>query len=232
MLVSAMFISLGFLAGCGKKAPPVPAAQPEPAPAAVAAADPEPEPEPEAAPAPSAGPSTNVDLQITLTRADGARHAGHVRLVERSTDWYGEEDWTSAASDVRLQVEGAGGESKAAWKDLRKLTVTIAKVSEASDCSYDSNYTPWMYDCTLRNLGQAVTTDGKTWTITDRYKWRLTFDDGSSEEFWLSKHPARQQDETAVGLDSVGENYDLYIGLQDRLREEAKTMVTGITVQP
>ncbi|MFH1466716.1 MAG: hypothetical protein ABIO70_20185 [Pseudomonadota bacterium] len=232
MLASTLFIALGLLVGCGKKAPPVPAAQPEPAPAPAPAAEPEPEqPEPEVAPAAPAGPAVNVDLQVTVNRADGSHHSGHVWLLERSTDWYGEEDWSVDADDIRLQIDAGKGESKSRWEDLKKVTVSIAKVSESSDCTYDSNYTPWMYDCTLRNQGQAVTTDGKTWDVTDRHKWRLTFDDGSTEEFWLSKYPARQQDEATVGLDSAGENYDLYIALQDRLREEVKTMVTGITVQ-
>lgn len=230
MVAPLLFVALGLTLGCGKKAPPASAVEPQAAPVVVTP-EPASEPEPEAAPAAPAKPSENVSLRVTLTRADGSTHAGRVRLVERSTDWYAEQDWSADAGDIRLQLEGAGGETRVPWTDLKKVTVTLAKVSEASDCSYDSNYSPWMYDCTLRNKGTATVADGKSWEITDRFKWRLTWEDGSSEEFWLFKHPARQQDEATVGLDSEGENYDLYTALQDRLREELKTMVTGIVIQ-
>jgi len=177
-----------------------------------------------------AAPSTNADLQVMLARNDGSTQAGRVQLVERSSDWYAEAVWTADPDDVKLQLEGNGTEVMASWAEIKKISVTIVKVSESSDCTYDSNFTPWLYDCTLRNEGTAVTTDGRSWQVTDRHKWRFNFDDGSSQEFWLSKHPAREQDANTVGLDSSGENYDLYITLQDRLREEVKTMVTGVTV--
>jgi hypothetical protein len=238
---STWIFVLGFAVACGEKAPPEASAEPT-----QAAATPAPEPtEPaveappveeapvEAAPAPApepAIPASNADLQITVSFNDGSSKAGHVWLVERSTDWYAEEDWTSAAGQVKLQLEGNGTEIMAPWSEIKKIQVVIAKVSESSDCTYNSDFRPWMYDCTLRNKGTATTVDGRSWDITDRHKWRVSFDGGDSAEFWLYKHPARQQDEETVGLDSTGENYDLYIGLQDRLREEVKTMVTGVTV--
>ncbi len=176
---------------------------------------------------------SNVDLKITVTHNDGSAHAGRVVRLARSTDWYGEEDWSHAAGDIKLQLEGSGGEIAADWAEIKSITVKIAKVSESTDCTYDSNFSPWMYDCTLRNQASAVTRDGRSWEVTSRHKWRFTYDDDSSEEFWLYKHPARMQDTRTVNLsDASGENYDLYIELQDRLREEVKTMVTGITVTP
>ena len=68
--------------------------------------------------------------------------------------------------------------------------------------------------------------------MNNRHKWRLVFDDDSEVEFWLKKHPAREQDEEVVGLDSGNpENYELYTRLQQRLRDElATTMVTKIQV--
>ncbi len=235
---SSLFIVVAMLTACGEKVPPEATlvASAETAEAVAEAAptpEPEPEPEPEPDPEPEpepAVPTTNADLTISVAFNDGSTKAGHVWLVERSTDWYGEEGWTGDLDDVKLQLEGNGTEIMAPWQDIKKLSVTIAKVSESSDCTYDSNFTPWMYDCTLRNKGIATTTDGRSWEITDRHKWRLSFDGGESAEFWLYKHPARQQDSETVGLDSTGENYDLYIALQDRLREEVKTMVTGVTV--
>ncbi len=234
---SMWIFTLGFAVACGEKTPPEPAAEPTPAapeevapapePDATLAPEPEPEPEPAAEPA---LPSSTVDLTVTVKLNDGSTKAGHAWLIERSTDWYGEEGWTASAADVKLQLEGNGTEIKSPWAEIASISVEIAKVSESSDCTYDSDYSPWMYDCTLRNKGKAVTTDGRSWDITDRHKWRISFDGGESQEFWLYKHPARQQDAQTVGLDSSGENYDLYIELQDRLREEVKTMVTGVTV--
>lgn len=232
-------IVLGFATACGEKVPPEVAAEapqvaPEAAPVVEAPAAEEPtveEPVVEVPIPEPALPSTNADLQVSLTFNDGTSKAGHVWLVERSSDWYGEAAWDSADGDVTLQLEGNGTEIAASWSEIKKISVTIAKVSESSDCTYDSDFSPWMYNCTLRNKGTAVTTDGRSWEITDRHKWRLSFDGGDSAEFWLYKHPARQQDEQTVGLDSSGENYDLYIALQDRLREEVKTMVTGVTVK-
>ena len=228
---SNLIFVIGLLTACGEKAPPEAAAEAAAEAAPEVAPEPKPEPEPEPVPEPEpAMPSTNADLQVGVSLNDGSSKSGHVWLVQRSTDWYGEEGWTSAVDEVKLQLEGNGTEIHAPWADIKKISVTIAKVSESSDCTYDSNYTPWMYDCTLRNKGNAVTTDGRSWEITDRHKWRLSFDGGEELEFWLYKHPARQQDDETVGLDSAGENYDLYIGLQDRLREEVKTMVAGVTV--
>jgi len=226
---SLIFI-IGLTTACGEKTPPEAAASaaPEPVPEPTATLVPEPVPEPE--PVAPAIPATNADLTISVSYNDGTQKAGHVWLVERTSDWYGDKGWTSTAGDVTLQLEGNGTEINAPWADIKKLSVVIAKVSESSDCTYDSDFSPWMYDCTLRNKGTAVTTDGRSWEVTDRHKWRLSFDGGENTEFWLYKHPARAQDSETVGLDSSGENYDLYILLQDRLREEVKTMVTGVTV--
>ena len=174
---------------------------------------------------------SNVDLKVTVTHNDGSAHAGRVVRLARSTDWYGEADWTTSSGDVKLQLEGSDGERSVDWSEIKSVTIKIAKVSESTDCTYDSNFSPWMYDCTLRNQASAVTRDGRSWEVTSRHKWRLTYDDDSSEEFWLYKHPARMQDIRTVSLsDASGENYDLYIELQDRLREEVKTMVSGISL--
>ena len=76
--------------------------------------------------------------------------------------------------------------------------------------------------CVLRNTPKTRTTDGKTWTVTTRNKWKFTFDDDSEVEFYVHKLPAREQDDEAAGLDSV-ENYDLYGKLQGSVMELAKT---------
>lgn len=227
-----------LLASCGPKAPPAASADaassaapaPPPTPATPPAATPAPV---EAQPETPAAPVANVDLRVTVGRADGTKKSGHVKRIERSTDWFGEADWTIESEKLLILGENAGKESRLAWKDIRSLTVTPGKPADDTDCSYDSNFTPWMYDCTLRTTCKATGTDGKTYEVTSREKWRFTFDDDSSVEFWLVKYPSREQDEgTARVEDEVNENYAMYEKLQARLRTEIKTMVTSISVAP
>ncbi len=232
------WILVSFLAAaCGpKEVPPAPAAA-SLAPAPVAA---EPEPEPpapaEVVPVEKAPPKDNVDLFVTVTRADGKKHEGRIRVLERSTDWFGEEDWTTDPTDLKVTLEAGGKEMDVDWKTLRSVTIKFAKVSpENTDCFYDSEFSPWMYACTLNSDSTAVTTDGKTWKVTGRHKWRLTFLDGTTEEFWLFKHPARMHDPKTYDIDVEAdqlENVALYEELQNRLWVEAKTVVTGVTIKP
>ena len=62
--------------------------------------------------------------------------------------------------------------------------------------------------------------------------WRDT-PAGTEVEFWLKKHSARQQDDAVVDLDTVDpENRDLYVRLQQQLREDVKgELVVSIRVQ-
>lgn len=189
------------------------------------------EPVVEEKPVEPAPPATNADFKAVVTMADGTAKSGHVKLIERSTDWYAEEDWTSDASELKLSLETDSEMRSVTWKDISSVKIVVPKVSDSTDCTYDSDYTPWMYDCTLKTTGEAVTTDGKSWKIETRNKWRFTFDDDSTVEFWLKKYPSRMQDTRTVQLsDATGENYDLYIELQDRLREDVKTMPIGIKI--
>lgn len=219
-----------LLAACGPKTPPPAPAEPAPAPAPVAAAEPEPEPEPE----PPAPPPSNADFNATVTRADGTATSGHVKRVERSTDWFGEADWSTEAKDVKLSLEKGNTGKDVTWAEIKSIAIVPGKVPADADCVYDSNWTPWMYDCTVKTAPTFTLKDGSTgWTTTDRHKWRLTLDNDTSVEFWLYKHPARQQDEKVVDLETTNpENFELYSALQDRLRQEIKTtMVTKVSVQ-
>jgi len=210
---------LSMLLACGpKKAPEAPAAVAAPvAPVAPVVEEPEPEPEPEAPPA----PIINADLQVKLTRANGSTVSGHLVRIERSDDWFGEEGWDTDKSELVFNGEGTGEYRKITWPEVSAVTVKPGGVPADVDCVYDSNYTPWMYDCTLKIPSTVKTKDGKSYTVDSRQKWRFVFEDGQEVEFWLKKHPAREQDENRVDLDTVNpENYDLYSKLQQRLRAE------------
>ena len=73
------------------------------------------------------------------------------------------------------------------------MTIRPGNASNA-DCSYESDYIPWMYTCETRNTSSASLKAGGRYSIISRHKWRLTFDDDSQVEFWLYKHAARMQD--------------------------------------
>ncbi len=185
-----------------------------------APAEAEEEPAPDEPPPP---PPDNVDWTVDIKRADGSTVTARVTRVERSSDWWGEADWLDAPGDLKLTLEGYGTEVEVSWDELK--SVVIAKGNPAdSDCAYSSDYNPWMYTCEVKIKSTATTLDGKKWTVVSRHKWHFQFEDGTTLEFWLYKHPARMQDPD----NTDGENYDVYSQLQDRLRVEMKTLVTSI----
>ena len=204
--------------------PPAP-----PAPPAAPAPPPEPEPEPEPEPA-----ANNADLTVTLRFANGTSRSGHVKRIERSEDFFGDEGWLTDAA--KLEIEGEAGTTikEFPWTEVKSVTVTPGKVPADVSCTYSTEVTPWLYDCTLTTTGKAVTKDGKTWTVSNRHKWRFTFDDDSQVEFWLYKYAARMQDTTVVDLETVDpENLELYVQLQAQLKQEltGANFVTGVSIQ-
>ena len=210
-----------LLVACGKKKAPEAAADATPAttapaPAPEPEAPPEPEPEPEPEP-----PKSNADFNAVITLVDGTTHSGHVKRVERGHDWYAENGYSDDSGDLKLELEGNGTLVEKTWDEIDRIDIAYEGRS-GIDCTYDSNFTPWMYMCVLRNTPKTRTTDGKTWTVTTRNKWKFPFDDDSEVEFYVHKLPAREQDDEAAGLDSV-ENYDLYGKLQGSVMELAKT---------
>lgn len=228
--MNTALLALALVLGCGgKKAAPEAAAAPAAPVAAPAAAQPEPEPEP--TPPPEV---INADFTATVKFADGTSKSGHVKRVERSDDFYGEAGWLT--EDKKLVIEGETGAVAIMlpWSKVRTVSVTPGKVPADVSCTYTTEFTPWMYDCTLTTTGKVTDSDGKSWTVANRHRWRFTFDDGSQVEFWLYKYSARQQDETVVDLDTTDpENLSLYGKLQEQLRSDIKSgrFVTAITVQ-
>lgn len=226
--VPVLFLALVAAKGGKKKDEPAPAPPPAPAPAAEA---PAPAAEPEAPPAPKV--VKNADFTATLTYADGTTKAGKVQGVERTADFYGDEGWTDDESKLKLQVEAAGTEKMVAWKDVKSISVVPGKVPDDVDCTYSSDFTPWMYDCTLRTTVNVALKDGSKGAVTNRHKWRFTWSDGTTTEFSLYKYSAREQDDREIefGEEQV-ENMALYTKLQDKLRSDVKTtLVKSVTVQ-
>ncbi|TVQ86499.1 MAG: hypothetical protein EA397_20080 [Deltaproteobacteria bacterium] len=204
-----------LLAGCGKKSVPAPEPPPPEPVAAAPAPPPEPEPEPE-----PAAPINNVDFSFELTRADGTVVEGRAVRLERGVDWYAEEGWSTEARDVQLSLERGSDMKDVPWTDVSQIDVSYGGKGDI-DCLYDSNYTPWMYMCTLKATATAKLSDGSTWTVTNRHQWQITLSDDTQVHFYLAKLPARQQDDQAADLDST-ENYQLYGALQKQVLEQAK----------
>ena len=226
---------IAFVA-CGEKKPPEAAAEEataavEEAPAPVAEPEPEPEPEPTPPPEPEP-PANNADVSLSVSFGDGTTASGHISRIERSSDWYGEMGWEDSASKLTIELEGNGTLRDATWNEIKSISIAPGAVSSATDCTYSSEYSPWMYTCELRTPSTAITTDGKKWKVNTRHKWKFIYDDGTEVEFWLTKHPARMQDTEAVTLDTVNpENYAIYQQLQDQLRTEVKSTVRSIKAQ-
>ena len=101
------------------------------------------------------------------------------------------------------------------------------------DCLYSSEYSPWMYECSVKLKSVVTTTGGKSYVADTGHKWKFVTDDGTEHSFWLKKHYARQQDETVVDLEVTNpENYALYGKLQAQLRTEMKSaLIKSISFQ-
>ncbi len=215
--------------GAKKKKEPAPVPVPEvpvvAAPAPAAPAEPPPPPPPPVAP-------KNASLTVTVTRQDGTSKAGKVTGIERAEDFYGDGAWLSEDTKLSLVVEVGTTEKSVKWADVKTISVVSGKLGENVDCTYSSDFNPWMYECTLRNDVSVVLKDGTKGKVSSRHLWRFHFEDGEKIEFTLYKYFVREQDDREVELGEDPENMALYTKLQDRLRTDMKsTMIKGVTVQ-
>ncbi|MDP2307035.1 MAG: hypothetical protein Q8P18_13510 [Pseudomonadota bacterium] len=228
LLVPFLFLSLVAAKGGKKKGEPAPTPAPEPAAAPVEPAAPA-----EEAPPPPPVAVRNADLAITIAYADGTSKAGKVTGIERTVDFQGDEGWTSEGGKLTLTVEAAGTEKQVPWKDVRSVAVVVGKIPDEVDCTYSSDFSPWMYECTLRTNVTATMKDGSKGTVSNRHRWRFSYDDGSKVELSVYKYTVREQDDRELQFgDEATENFALYTKLQDKLRSDAKTvLVKNISVQ-
>ena len=172
----------------------------------------------------------NADLNVAMTFADGRKVEGHVIRVERGQDWFAEQGWVDSASKLVLTLDGGGTEVDRAWTDIASVDVKYGGKTDV-DCMYESEFTPWMYSCTLQTTPTVKTRDGKSWSATTRNKWRFVFDNGTTEEFFLKKLPVRQQEDPSEGH-AGSENHALYAALQADVWQQAQRAVTKIEFKP
>jgi hypothetical protein len=183
-------------------------------------------------PPPPAPPAKNADFSVTIAHTGGASTVGHVYRVERAEDIYGDKGWTDEAKKLLFYVEGTGEYKKIAWSDVNRITIRVKDVKDQS-CVYSSDYSPWMYECSVKLTSSLTTKGGKTYTADSGHKWRFFLDDDKEVEFWLKRHYSREQDSEVVGLDHGNpENYELYGKLQQQLKDEVKSgLINSITVK-
>ncbi len=177
--------------------------------------------------------SSNVDFSVTLTAADGTAKSGHVKRVERGEDIYGDKGWLDDEKSLSFYVENekANEYKKITWDTVKKVSIKVVNAKDIS-CLYSSEYTPWMYECSVKLTASLSTKDGKSYVADSGHKWRFFFDDGSESEFWLKRHYARAQDDKQVELGDDTENRELYEQLQGQLKGEIKgAMTTSIAVK-
>jgi len=188
-----------------------------------------PAPEPPQEPAPVR--TNNVSFNITITRADGSTKSMAVKGLERSEDFHADKGWTSNPADLKFTVEVIGkGEKEVAWTDVKSITIVPGKMPDDVDCSYNSDFNPFMYECSIRTTTTAVLKDGTKGPVTTRNLWRLSDGEGAVE-FYLYKHTERMQGDPVPGQDQE-EDAGMYSKLQQNMRETLKTkLVKSITIQ-
>ena len=103
------------------------------------------------------------------------------------------------------------------------------------DCTYDSEYTPLMWTCTMKTKSTVSLAEGGTWEAIGRHKWKFTFDDGAVEEFWIYKIPEREQEDSVADINSPDKsevvNAELQMALQDRvIKASGSTAVKRIEI--
>ena len=180
--------------------------------------EPEPEPEPEPA------VESNIDLNATLTFADGTSKKSHIIRMERNKKFNGKDEWLDKTSRLTLEIKRGKKETKeVSITDVQKITIkpTGTKKND-SDCNFESEYEPRLYYCQQPTISKVFLKDGTSWEISDDslYKWRVFFEDQSSNEFWFKTHRVLEQEESMVGLNDSDVNNDLIGKLKEQMISE------------
>ncbi len=213
---------LFILAACGPKTPSTPSEAPVPVtPDLPEVPEPPPPAEPEA-------PVANADFGVSMTFADGRRQGGRVIRVERAIDFYGASGWTDRDIKRTVSLSASGTSRDAHWDEIREIDIDYGAGASDISCQYDSSQMPWVYVCTLPTTTRATATDGSTWDVSSRQKWRFIFANGTIEEFYLFKLPVRQPD--LEGGRRNMENPAMYVQLREEVQQAATTALTRIVV--
>jgi hypothetical protein len=203
---------------------------------ALVAAAPAPE-APATVPAPEAAPGVkNISMGAALAFGDGTSKSGRVQGVERTTDAY-DQDWSSDAKHLVLEVEIGTKEIAVPWTQVKTLTITPGVATGPKNefsCEYTSDTDPHTYSCILPTTSSVVLKDGTKGNVVTRKRWRFTYEDGSTVEFYAYKLKASAPDDRELGFgDADTENAALYAKLQTQIRADLKArFVKSVTITP
>lgn len=218
-----LLLSVFFLACGPKKADPEPPPVTEPPVEETVVEEPvveepEPEPEPEI--------ESNIDLNATMTFADGSTKKAHIIRIERNKKFNGQEEWLEKSSKLKLELQRGKELKEVSFEEIQKITIKpTGKEKNDSDCNFESEYEPRLYFCKQATTSKAFLKDGTSWAISDDslYKWRVYFEDQSNYDFWLKTHRVLQQEESVVGLNDSDINNDLIAKLKEQMVNELTT---------
>ena len=223
-----------LLLACGSKEPPKtdPIPKEEP-PVVEEPAQPEEVAEPEAPVEPEPMIESNVDINVTLTFADGSTKAGRVIRVERNEKYNGMGGWLDTERKLKVDLTAGSEFLQAPWADVKKITIKPTSTNKKnSDCNFESDYTPRLYFCKQTTTSTATTKDGKKWEVDNKYKWRFTFEDESNTDFWIQTFRVLEQEDGNVRLTDSNVNHDLIGKLKETLATAMKsTMLVQIDIE-
>ena len=77
---------------------------------------------------------------------------------------------------MAFYVEGNGEYKKIKWSDVKRVSISIPN-SKDFDCLYSSEYSPWMYECSVKLKSTVTTKDGKSYQADSGHKWKFVTDD-------------------------------------------------------
>jgi len=215
-LLLAALLSVGCGANKSSPAPPPAPVVETPAPVVEAPAPVVEAPPSHAAERPPEPAPSNIDATVAIAFADGTVTKGHLVRVERSEDWHAEKGWTDRDLKLTVTLEDGDTEIEAQWTELSSIDIAYGDKSDVN-CSFDSSYTPAMYECVLGTTPMAKLTDGRAKKVIARHKWRFTFASGDVEEFWLYKLPHRRQEVEIPQLGDTSMNTTLEMALRNEL---------------
>ena len=211
-----------FLLACGGKDPQPTTAEVDttpPVPEETTAPEPVPEPEEVVPEEPMI--ESNIELNITLTMADGSTKKGKVIRVERNKKYNGLEEWIEKDSKLKVDLMRGKEYKSVALTDMTKITIKPkGKELNDSECNFESDYEPIMYFCKQPTISKAFLADGTSWQIDNLYKWKFYFEDKSEMEFWLSTHRVLEQEEFSGSIGDNSVNNELIAKLKQKMVDE------------
>jgi len=213
-----------FLLACGGKDPEkntTPEVNTTPPVPEETVSEPEAAPEPEEVVPEEPVIESNIELNVTLTMADGNTKKGKVIRVERNKKYNGLAEWLDKDSKLKIDLMRGKEYKTVALNEVTKITIKpVGKKLNDSDCNFESDYEPRLYFCKQPTTSKAFLPDGTSWEIDNLYKWMFYFEDNSTTELWLSTHQVLEQEESSGTIGDNAVNNELIAKLKQQMVDE------------